>query len=114
MNTYSVLILDDEEFSVDVLMEDIHWEKCGISQVHGVYSVRQAKEFLKKNAVNILICDIEMPGENGLDLVEWAMGICTFQQGSHDLHYAYLPPGIQLSSQSHAAWLPGLSAEASG
>ena len=48
MNTYSVLILDDEEFSVDVLMEDIHWEKCGISQVHGVYSVRQAKEFLKK------------------------------------------------------------------
>ena len=49
MNTYSVLILDDEEFSVDVLMEDIHWEKCGISQVHGVYSVRQAKEFLKKN-----------------------------------------------------------------
>lgn len=27
MNTYSVLILDDEEFSVDVLMEDIHWEK---------------------------------------------------------------------------------------
>ena len=48
MNTYSVLILDDEEFSVDVLMEDIHWEKCGISQVHGVYSVRQAKEFLKR------------------------------------------------------------------
>lgn len=66
MNTYSVLILDDEEFSVDVLMEDIHWEKCGISQVHGVYSVRQAKEFLKKNAVNILICDIEMPGETAL------------------------------------------------
>ena len=28
MNTYSVLILDDEEFSVDVLMEDIHWEQC--------------------------------------------------------------------------------------
>ena len=80
MNTYSVLILDDEEFSVDVLMEDIHWEKCGISQVHGVYSVRQAKEFLKKNAVNILICDIEMPGENGLDLVEWAMEYARFSK----------------------------------
>ena len=48
MNTYSVLILDDEEFSVDVLMEDIHWEKCGISQVHGVYSVRQQRNSLKR------------------------------------------------------------------
>ena len=28
MNTYSVLILDDEEFSVDVLMEDIHWKNA--------------------------------------------------------------------------------------
>lgn len=55
MNTYSALILDDEEFSVEVLIEDINWQSCGISQVHGAYSVRQAKEFLKKNPVNILI-----------------------------------------------------------
>ena len=103
MNTYSVLILDDEEFSVDVLMEDIHWEKCGISQVHGVYSVRQAKEFLKKNAVNILICDIEMPGENGLDLVEWAMEYARFSKDPMICIMLTCQPGIQLSSQSHAA-----------
>lgn len=27
MNTYSALILDDEEFSVEVLIEDINWQK---------------------------------------------------------------------------------------
>ena len=48
MYTYSALILDDEEFSVEVLIEDIAWQDCGISQVNCVYSVRQAKEFLKK------------------------------------------------------------------
>ena len=109
MNTYSVLILDDEEFSVDVLMEDIHWEKCGISQVHGVYSVRQAKEFLKKNAVNILICDIEMPGENGLDLVEWAMEYARFSKDpmicimlTCHPEYSFLRKAMQLGCQVEA------------
>lgn len=108
MNTYSVLILDDEEFSVDVLMEDIHWEKCGISQVHGVYSVRQAKEFLKKNAVNILICDIEMPGENGLDLVEWAMEYARFSKDpmicimlTCHPEYSFLRKAMQLGCQDY-------------
>lgn len=108
MNTYSVLILDDEEFSVDVLMEDIHWEKCGISQVHGVYSVRQAKEFLKKNAVNILICDIEMPGENGLDLVEWAMEYARFSKDpmicimlTCHPEYSFLRKAMQLDCQDY-------------
>ena len=108
MNTYSVLILDDEEFSVDVLMEDIHWEKCGISQVHGVYSVRQAKEFLKKNAVNILICDIEMPGENGLDLVEWAMEYARFSKDpmicimlTCHPEYSFLRKAMQLGYQDY-------------
>lgn len=73
MSEIKVLIIDDEEFCVQALIEDISWKKCGITSVEGVYSVRQAKLYLEKNKADILICDIEMPGESGLDLVEWVM-----------------------------------------
>lgn len=108
MNTYSALILDDEEFSVEVLIEDINWQSCGISQAHGAYSVRQAKEFLKKNPVNILICDIEMPGENGLDLVEWAMEYARFSKDpmicimlTCHPEYSFLRKAMQLGCQDY-------------
>lgn len=108
MYTYSALILDDEEFSVEVLLEDIAWQDCGISQVNGVYSVRQAKEFLKKNPTNILICDIEMPGENGLDLVEWAMEYARFSKDpmvcimlTCHPEYSFLRKAMQLGCQDY-------------
>ncbi len=78
MRDYSVLVLDDEEFFVEVLIEDTDWSSCGISKVKGVYSVREAKEYLRENTVNILLCDVEMPGESGLDLVEWVMEFARF------------------------------------
>lgn len=82
MRDVQVLIIDDEEFYVEVLIEDISWEKCGIdpSMVHGVYSVRQAKKYLTEHTVNILICDIEMPGESGLELVEWVTEWARFNE----------------------------------
>lgn len=78
MNDITALILDDEEFTINALIEEISWEKCGISNAAGVCSVRKAKEFLKQHTANILICDIEMPGESGLDLVEWATEYARF------------------------------------
>ena len=108
MSSYSALILDDEEFAAMVLMEDIHWKECGISKVNIVSSVRKAKEFLRKNTVNILICDIEMPGENGLDLVEW---VTEYSRLSGDSmvcimltchpEYSFLRKAMQLGCQDY-------------
>lgn len=68
----------------------------------------QAKEFLKKNAVNILICDIEMPGENGLDLVEWAMEYARFSKDpmicimlTCHPEYSFLRKAMQLGCQDY-------------
>ena len=72
MNSIHTLLLDDELFSVEVLAEEISWGELGISDYKCVSSVREAKAWLQNNHVNILICDIEMPGENGLDMIEWA------------------------------------------
>ena len=72
MKPIEVLMLDDEIFSIEVLQEEVLWEKYSITSAACVSSVREAKNYLQKHSVNILICDIEMPGETGLDMVEWA------------------------------------------
>lgn len=72
MKGIGVLIVDDERICVDGLMTEIRWEALGISpdHVYGAYSVRQAKNIINDHMVNIVICDIEMPNENGLDFIE--------------------------------------------
>jgi two-component system response regulator YesN len=47
------------------------WEALGISVVLEAYDVRQAKELLSEREADIVILDIEMPGQSGLDLAEW-------------------------------------------
>lgn len=104
----NVLILDDEYLTMDILKTEINWEKCGITQVAGVSSVRKAKEYLKYHDIQILICDIEIPGENGLDLVEWATEYCRFcghlmiciMLTCHP-EYQYMRKALQLGCQDY-------------
>lgn len=67
----NVLIVDDEENSVKTLQSEIEWSKFGIDQVCGAYSAEGARNILKHKKVNLLLCDIEMPGESGLEFIEW-------------------------------------------
>ncbi len=66
-----VLIVDDEENSVKTLQAEIDWDRYGIDQVFGAYSAEEARNVLKQETVNLLLCDIEMPGESGLEFIEW-------------------------------------------
>lgn len=43
----------------------------GIDQCLAVQSVREAKEQLSNNNIDILLTNVEMPGESGLDLLAW-------------------------------------------
>ena len=72
MNEIRALLLDDEVFASEVLVEEVPWEKYGITSTACAASVREAKAYLQATPVNLLLCDIEMPGESGLDMVEWA------------------------------------------
>jgi YesN/AraC family two-component response regulator len=42
-----------------------------VSEVYQAASIRQAKEVFRRHRVDLLLCDIELCQENGLDLVEW-------------------------------------------
>ncbi len=67
----NVLIVDDEAFSVATLMEEIDWQSYGINQVYGAYSAQEARDIMLKENIQLAFCDIEMPGESGLELIEW-------------------------------------------
>ncbi len=65
------MIVDDEASSIQVVSGLLDWASLGIEQVFTAQSVRQAKEYILQNPIDILLCDIEMPQESGLDLLEW-------------------------------------------
>ena len=67
------VIIDDERYSVKAIMENIHWETIGENgvEVKGAYNVEQAKMIIEQGEVDFIICDIEMPRSNGIDLIKW-------------------------------------------
>lgn len=73
MKDINVLIIDDERICVEEVQDEINWAGLGIDPGHvfGAGSVRQAQSFLKDHPIHIVICDIEMPNENGLAFIEW-------------------------------------------
>lgn len=68
---YNLLIVDDEQYAIDGIKVSLKWEDYKIDNIYTALNVRQAKNIFKDKEIDILLCDIEMPQENGLDLLEW-------------------------------------------
>lgn len=69
---FRVLVIDDEIYAVKGIVDGIDWEKLNVSEVFEAYHAREAKAILESKPVDLMICDINMPEENGLELMEWA------------------------------------------
>lgn len=67
----NVLLVDDFPVIVESLKNGVNWNSAGIVQVYTACSSREAKLLITNFPIDILLCDIEMPGENGLELVRW-------------------------------------------
>ncbi|WP_424769292.1 response regulator transcription factor [Paenibacillus sp. sgz302251] len=67
----NVLLVDDDYFVVTALEKKIDWRALSIENIYTAYNIAQAQDILKKHAVQILICDIEMPQGSGLELLAW-------------------------------------------
>lgn len=65
------LIVDDDEAIVEVVRDAVSWEKLGIEEVCVAYDGECAREILKEKEADIVISDIEMPRESGLELLQW-------------------------------------------
>lgn len=65
------ILIDDEVVAVNALKRRVHWEKYGVEQVFTANSMQQAKELFGQEEIDFMLCDIEMPQGNGLELFEW-------------------------------------------
>lgn len=66
-----ILIVDDDTAIVEMIKDTVNWDKLGIDEVDTAYDAEAAKEKMREQAADIVISDIEMPGESGLELLKW-------------------------------------------
>ncbi|HHV09396.1 MAG TPA: response regulator [Clostridiales bacterium] len=66
-----LLLVNDEILTAETMKEDIPWKQYGIDEVYTAYDTEAGKEQILNNRIDIMLCDIEMPGENGLALLRW-------------------------------------------
>ncbi|WP_018751976.1 helix-turn-helix domain-containing protein [Paenibacillus sanguinis] len=69
---FNLLIVDDELHVVKGLLADLDADQLELSNVFTAHNIRQAKNVLNREAIDIMISDIEMPQGSGLELLEWA------------------------------------------
>ena len=68
---YNLLIVDDEFYAVEGIKLGVDWISLGFSGVHEAYTIAQAKEVIQRIPIDVILCDIEMPGGDGFELLVW-------------------------------------------
>ncbi len=71
----NIILVDDETAMLDILKQVINWRMLGINRVYAARNAEEARELLQTKKIDITLCDIEMPKESGLDLIEWIQGL---------------------------------------
>ena len=67
----NLLIVDDEKVNAVTIKEKIEWDKYGITNVFTAFDAEAAKRCIKEENIDILLTDIEMPGDDGVMLLKW-------------------------------------------
>ena len=66
-----LLMVNDAEAIVNAMKDSIDWISYGIDEVFVAYNVVEGRDIISQNTIDILLCDIEMPGEYGIALIRW-------------------------------------------
>lgn len=67
----NLLIVDDQIHVLHGLEKGISWDSLGFKQVFTALNPIEARQIIMNNSIDILLCDIEMPFEDGLSLIRW-------------------------------------------
>lgn len=65
-----VMLVEDEEFILQGIRYIMDWEQLGMEVTAMVQNGRDALEIFRREPVDIILTDVEMPGMNGLQLLE--------------------------------------------
>jgi two-component system response regulator YesN len=72
MRLYNILVVDDEAFVVDWLVELLEAQEDYTFNIYPVYNAIKAMEWIERTRIDLLISDIRMPNLTGFELVERA------------------------------------------
>ncbi len=67
----NLLIVDDEVYAIRGVQEGVNWSRLDIEEIFTANSAKQAKQILLRQKIDIILCDIEMPQEDGIGLIKW-------------------------------------------
>lgn len=67
----NAILIDDEVVAVNALKRRVSWENYGVEKVFTAHSMEQAQKVFGQEKIDFMLCDIEMPQGNGLELFEW-------------------------------------------
>ena len=99
-----VILVDDEIFVVNAIKRRVSWDKYGVDEVFTANSMRQAQEIFEREQIDFMLCDIEMPQGNGLELYEWVKENrsevpCVFVTCHPD--FEYIRQALRLGSEDY-------------
>lgn len=89
---YKVLLADDEHLDLEGMRTFIPWSELGMEVVGAVSNGFSACELMERQAIDILVTDVNMPHMSGLELARRAMDRkpdvrVVFVSGHQDFHY---------------------------
>lgn len=72
--SYTILIVDDDLSTVDMLCHQIDWEQLGFSRILRAYNGQMAIDQILEHKPDVVLCDIEMPVKDGIEVLRWIRG----------------------------------------
>lgn len=72
----TVLIVDDEALAIQAIRRSINWKNLDVDRVLDAANGVEAQRILRRELVQVLVCDLEMPRMSGIELLEWMKTSC--------------------------------------
>ena len=68
----NVLIVDDNRDIIQGMEKGLDWKGLNVDRVFCAGSAATARGILESRDIDLVLCDIEMPGESRISLIRWA------------------------------------------
>lgn len=67
----NLLLVDDEVITIKGILKGVDWNSLPFREVFSATSAIEARAVFAEHPVDMMLCDIEMPGDDGIRLLEW-------------------------------------------